>query len=143
MGRSVQILPHSSLPGQIKQLFSAVHPPQFGCLKFEASECLHFGHLGETEALSVGVLEEKSEFGVKTHLLIEKLATRKMGDLMVPQILLARCTRLGVYKNLGGVGADGGPWSWAIYGKVCQHWIFLEVDTSLLKRFWCSSSGCV
>lgn len=62
---------------------------------------------------------------------------------MVPQILLALCTRLGVYKSLEGAGGDEGPWSGTIYGKGCQYWIFLEADPSLLKRFWCSSSSCV
>ena len=66
-----------------------------------------------------------SEFGVRKVLLIEKAPTRKMGDLMVPQIHLACWTRLKVFKGLGGtryvevlVGQVliGGPWNLAIHG---------------------------
>ena len=44
---------------------------------------------------------QMSEFGVRKGLLMEKVPTERLGDLMMPQIHLACCTRSRVLKGLG------------------------------------------
>ena len=95
---------------------------------------------------------KKHEFGVKKCFLIENLPTKKMGDQKVPTIHIAGCTRWGICKALGRSGMwkccwgkcyleELGPLPLTVKGiSSGSSW---TADTSLLKRFWCSSSGYI
>lgn len=85
------------------------------------------------------------EFRIRKVLLIKKMTTEKMGDLMLPHIHLARWTKWRVSKELGNRCAGvlmrqvliGGSWNLALKGinagssRTTDHW--------LLKVFQCSS----
>lgn len=97
-----------------------------------------------------------SEFGVRKGSLIKKAPTENKEDLMVPQIHLALRTRLKVFSGWRNTYMEGlvwqvvigGPWNLAIYGKGCQHWIFLDNEPAASERvsvfrFWLCSSPFV
>lgn len=67
----------------------------------------------------------KHQSGIRKGLLVKKVPAEKMGDLMVPQILLALWNRFRVFKGLGnrysevpmGQVSMEEPWNLAIYSK--------------------------
>lgn len=95
---------------------------------------------------------KKHEFGVKKCFLIENLPTKKMWDQKVSIIHLAGCTRWWICKAFRGSGMwkcfrgkcylqDLGPLLLVVKGiSTGSSW---TADTSVLTRFWCSSSGYV
>lgn len=76
------------------------------------------------------------------------MLTKKMGDIMVPQIHIACWTRVRVFSGWGNRCAE--LWwgkfqleelgTWPFMVKGCQHWVFLDNETWPLKGFQCSSS---
>lgn len=75
-------------------------------------------------------------------MLIAKVLTKKMGDLMVPQIHIACWTRLRVFSDWGNRCAE--CW-WSKFQlqklgtrpfmvKGCQHWVFLDNEALASKR---------
>lgn len=68
-----------------------------------------------------------SEFGVRKSLLIEKVATEKMGDsnaskppCSVDWVMVCKGLGEHVCRMAGGQVSIGGPWILAVYGRGCS-----------------------
>lgn len=112
------------------------------CYWTKKSMCLYF----ERPKLKM------SEFGVKKVLSIEKVPTKKIGDLRSFRSILLTGLDSGFFRarenryvvTLVGqvlIGEDLGTWPFMI--KRLQQWISLTMDPQFLKEFWCSSSDYV